>query len=108
MKVDLQSLNAKPVGRVDVKHVDATTEPDIADHQAEDGSGHLPGGVEPFLRRYGDIAAALPGGFVGARSSKRKISSSGTSRDRGALPADAGVHLACSYSKVIPFNTLVR
>jgi len=36
MKVDLQSLNADPVGRVDVKRVDATTEADIAAHQAED------------------------------------------------------------------------
>ena len=41
MKVDLQSLNAKPVGRVDVKRVDATTEPDIADHQAEDDSNAM-------------------------------------------------------------------
>ena len=41
MKVDLQSLNAKPVGRVDVKRVDATTEADIADHQAEDDSNAM-------------------------------------------------------------------
>ena len=41
MKVDLQSFNAKPVGRVDVKRVDATTEADIADHQAEDDSNAM-------------------------------------------------------------------
>ena len=41
MKVDLQSLNAKPVGRVDVKRVDATTEADIADHQAEDDANAM-------------------------------------------------------------------
>jgi putative transcriptional regulator len=41
MKVDLQSFNARPVGRVDVKRVDATTEADIADHQAEDDSNAM-------------------------------------------------------------------
>ena len=36
MKIDVQSPNAKPIGRIDVKRVDATTEADIAKHQAED------------------------------------------------------------------------
>jgi putative transcriptional regulator len=36
MTIDVQSPKAKPVGRIDVKRVDATTEADIAMHQAED------------------------------------------------------------------------
>ena len=36
MKIDIQSPNAKPVGRIDVTRVDATTEADMAKHQAED------------------------------------------------------------------------
>jgi hypothetical protein len=30
MKIDVQSSNAKPIGRIDVKRVDASTEADIA------------------------------------------------------------------------------
>jgi putative transcriptional regulator len=36
MKIDVQKPDAKPVGRMDVKRVDATTESDISKHQAED------------------------------------------------------------------------
>lgn len=36
MKIDVQSPGAKPVGRLDVKRVDATTEADISRHQTED------------------------------------------------------------------------
>jgi putative transcriptional regulator len=36
MKIDVQSQSAKPVGRIDVKRVDATTEADIDKQQAED------------------------------------------------------------------------
>jgi putative transcriptional regulator len=36
VKIDVQSPNAKPIGRIDVKRVDATTEADVARHQAED------------------------------------------------------------------------
>ena len=41
MKIDLQSQNARPTGRIDVKRVDATTEADIADHQAEDDANAM-------------------------------------------------------------------
>ena len=41
MKLDVQSPNAKPIGRIDVRRVDATTEADIADHQAEDDSNAM-------------------------------------------------------------------
>jgi putative transcriptional regulator len=36
MKIDVQSPNAKPIGRIDVKRVEATTEADIDKHLAED------------------------------------------------------------------------
>ena len=36
MKIDVQSPNARPVGRIDVQRVDTTTEADVAKHQAED------------------------------------------------------------------------
>jgi len=36
MKIDVQSPNAKPIGRIDVKRVEATTEVDIEKHLAED------------------------------------------------------------------------
>lgn len=36
MKIDVQSPSAKPIGRIDVERVVATTEVDIAKHQAED------------------------------------------------------------------------
>lgn len=36
MKVDVQGPNVTPIGRIDVKRVDATTEAGIANHQAED------------------------------------------------------------------------
>ncbi len=38
IKVDVQGPNAKPMGRVDVKCVDATTEAEIAKHRAEDNA----------------------------------------------------------------------
>ena len=41
MKIDVQSPNARPTGRIDVKHVDATTEADIASHQAEDDANAM-------------------------------------------------------------------
>ena len=41
MRVDVQSPNAKPIGFIDATRVDATTEADIADHQAEDDSNAL-------------------------------------------------------------------
>jgi len=36
MKIDVKSPNAKPIGRIDAKRVDATTEADIDKHLAED------------------------------------------------------------------------
>lgn len=41
MRVDVQSPNAKPIGLIDATCVDATTEADIADHQAEDDSNAM-------------------------------------------------------------------
>jgi len=41
MKIDVQSPNAKPIGRIDVKRVDATTEADIANHLAEDDANAM-------------------------------------------------------------------
>ena len=41
MKIDIQSPNAKLIGRIDVKRVDATTEADIAMHQAEDDANAM-------------------------------------------------------------------
>ena len=56
MKVDLQSLNAKPVGRVDVKRVDATAEVEIADHQAEDDSNAMLDSAKSARRVAGEEA----------------------------------------------------
>jgi len=36
MKIDIQNPKAKPVGRIDPKRVDATTESDIARHKTVD------------------------------------------------------------------------
>lgn len=41
MKIDVQSPDAQPVGRIDAKRVDATTEADIAKHQAEDAANAM-------------------------------------------------------------------
>ena len=41
MRVDVQSPNAKTTGLIDATRVDATTEADIADHQAEYDSNAL-------------------------------------------------------------------
>jgi putative transcriptional regulator len=41
MKIDVQSSNAKPIGRIDVKRVDASTEADIAKHLAEDDANAM-------------------------------------------------------------------
>ena len=53
MKIDVQSPNAKPIGRIDVKRVDATTEADIANHQAEDDANAMLDSAK-FARRVGD------------------------------------------------------
>ena len=41
MKIDVQSPNAKPIGRIDVKRVDETTEADIGGHKAEDDANAM-------------------------------------------------------------------
>lgn len=41
MKIDIQSPSAKPVGRIDANRVDATTEADITQHQAEDDAAAM-------------------------------------------------------------------
>ena len=41
MKIDVQSPNTKPIGRIDAKRVDATTDDDIARHQAEDDANAM-------------------------------------------------------------------
>jgi len=41
MKIDVQSPDAKRVGRIDVKRVDETTEADIARHQVEDDANAM-------------------------------------------------------------------
>lgn len=41
MKIDVQGPSAKPVGKINVKRVDATTEVDIAKHQAEDDANAM-------------------------------------------------------------------
>lgn len=53
MKIDVQGPNATPIGRIDVKRVDATTEADIANHQAEDDATAMLDSVK-FARRVGD------------------------------------------------------
>jgi putative transcriptional regulator len=50
MKIDVQSPNAKPIGRIDVKRVDATMESDISRQQAEDDAGAMLD-VAKFARR---------------------------------------------------------
>ena len=50
MKIDVQSPNAKPIGRIDVKRVDATTVADIAKHQAEDDANAMQDSAK-FARR---------------------------------------------------------
>jgi putative transcriptional regulator len=41
MKIDVQNLSAKPIGKIDVRRVDATTEADITEHQAEDDANAM-------------------------------------------------------------------
>lgn len=41
MTIDVQNPNAKPVGRIDSKRVDATNATDIAQHQAEDDANAM-------------------------------------------------------------------
>lgn len=41
MMIDVQNPDSKPVGRIDVKRVDATTEADIAKHQAGDDANAI-------------------------------------------------------------------
>lgn len=50
MKIDVQSPNAMPIGRIDVKRVDATTEADIASHLAEDDANVMLNSAK-FTRR---------------------------------------------------------
>lgn len=41
MKIDVQSPGSMPIGKIDVKRVDATTEADIAKQQAEDDANAM-------------------------------------------------------------------
>lgn len=41
MKIDVLNPNMKPIGRIDTKRVDATTEVDIAEHQAADDANAM-------------------------------------------------------------------
>jgi putative transcriptional regulator len=41
MKIDVQNPNAQPVGRIHAKRIDATTQADIAKHQAEDDANAM-------------------------------------------------------------------
>jgi putative transcriptional regulator len=41
IKIDVQTPQPKPVGRIDVKRVDATMESDISRQQAEDDAGAM-------------------------------------------------------------------
>jgi putative transcriptional regulator len=50
MKIDLKNPGTKPVGRIDVTRVDATTEADIAKHQAEDDANAMLDAAK-FVRR---------------------------------------------------------
>ena len=50
MKIDVLSPGAKPVGRVDVRKVDATTEADITRHQSEDDADAMQDAAK-FARR---------------------------------------------------------
>lgn len=50
MKIDVQSPNAKPTGRIDVKRVDETTEADIDKQLGEDQS-HAMLDAAKFARR---------------------------------------------------------
>lgn len=50
MKIDIQAPGVKPIGRIDVKRVDSTTQSDIAQHQAvDDASARLD--AAKFARR---------------------------------------------------------
>jgi putative transcriptional regulator len=53
MKIDVQSPNVTPIGRIDVKRVDATTEADIANYQAEDDANAMLDSVK-YARRAED------------------------------------------------------
>lgn len=50
MKIDFSSPEAKPIGRIDSEKVDATTEDDIAKHEAEDDADAMQD-VARFARR---------------------------------------------------------
>jgi putative transcriptional regulator len=50
MKIDCSSPEAKPIGRIDSEKVDATTEDDIAKHEAEDDADAMQD-VARFARR---------------------------------------------------------
>ncbi len=50
MKIDVQNPAAKPVGRINAKRVDATTESEIARHQAEDDANAMNDAAK-FARR---------------------------------------------------------
>lgn len=49
-KIDVQNPTAKPVGRIDVKRVDETSEAEIAKHQAEDDANAMLNAAK-FARR---------------------------------------------------------
>jgi putative transcriptional regulator len=50
MKIDVQNPAAKPVGRINAKRVDATTESEIDRHQAEDDANAMNDAAK-FARR---------------------------------------------------------
>lgn len=53
MKIDVQSPNVTPIGRINVMRVDATSEADIANHQAEDDANAMLDSAK-YARRAGD------------------------------------------------------
>ena len=50
MKIDVQNPAAKPIGRINAKRVDATTESEIARHRAEDDANAMNDAAK-FARR---------------------------------------------------------
>ncbi len=52
-KIDVQGPNVSPIGHIDVKRVDATTEADIANHQDGDDASAMLDSAK-FARRAGD------------------------------------------------------
>jgi putative transcriptional regulator len=50
MKIDVQSINTQPIGRIDLKRADKTTEADISAHKAEDDANAMQD-LAKFARR---------------------------------------------------------